>query len=245
MFALFFLLLVPSLPIGSSAPFEVLASIDTDGLVLPPGNATVLRNIGNNFLASSYGSYAGAAAVEYTTDVLWLLDGSDTTTLRNVFADTCLDDDSDYPDAPGLNFCDAEATTQQWNILRTPGSAVVHLQAVQSKLFLGFSDWAGGYLGYFPEPNSTLHDWIFLSVEHMPSRIAGRLQPDRSVPAFPSDLSVVWPNAVSAANSDDWLITNHQSITQMQPRVRACSTASLCICICKHGADAFHEHIPF
>jgi hypothetical protein len=37
-------------------------------------------------------------------------------------------------------------------------------------------------------------------------------------PGSPCD-PVVWPNQLSSANSDDWLVTNHDRITEMNPRV--------------------------
>jgi len=42
--------------------------------------------------------------------------------------------------------------------------------------------------------------------------------PDPSTPQYGSDLTV-WPNAVSKANSDKWLVENHDKITKMRPRV--------------------------
>src|SRR4051794_24427951 len=34
-----------------------------------------------------------------------------------------------------------------------------------------------------------------------------------------ADGPLVWPNARSRANSDDWLVKNHDRITQMRPRL--------------------------
>src|SRR6266699_2858861 len=34
-----------------------------------------------------------------------------------------------------------------------------------------------------------------------------------------SDNLTVWPNSVSKANSDEWLVRNHDRIRQMQPRL--------------------------
>ena len=36
-----------------------------------------------------------------------------------------------------------------------------------------------------------------------------------------ADADLVWPNAESAANSDPWLIANHDRIRLMRPRVLA------------------------
>ena len=38
---------------------------------------------------------------------------------------------------------------------------------------------------------------------------------------MPADADLVWPNAESAANSDPWLIANHDRIRLMRPRVLA------------------------
>jgi hypothetical protein len=36
----------------------------------------------------------------------------------------------------------------------------------------------------------------------------------------------IWPNSMSSANSDDWLVQNHDRITQLQPRVLAMDLAN-------------------
>jgi hypothetical protein len=40
-----------------------------------------------------------------------------------------------------------------------------------------------------------------------------------AIPAVAQDDLSVWPNRVSSANSDDWLIQNHDKIRQMRPRL--------------------------
>jgi hypothetical protein len=47
---------------------------------------------------------------------------------------------------------------------------------------------------------------------------ADRPAPDPAKPQYTSDLKI-WPNAVSKANSDPWIVKNHDKIRKMQPRV--------------------------
>jgi len=46
---------------------------------------------------------------------------------------------------------------------------------------------------------------------------AAASQPNPSKPQYTSDLTV-WPNKVSSANSDEWLVKNHDKIKKMEPR---------------------------
>lgn len=195
-----------------------------NGINLPAGNNTLILNAGSTFYLQGDDPITQPTSKLHRY-ALWNIEKSDDMEyfmIRSTYYDACIDVDSDYTVndvlTPQLGECTSRADTQRWAIDTDQETKLTTIRSVVLDTFLGFRTVNGSSVE-LKERKGLLQEWMLLPGQLRKDGTTVRIQLGRSPDTFTSDDDLIWPNELSNANSDDYLIKNHDKITQMQPRV--------------------------